>query len=135
MKKLYLYIICFITLFILTSCDFWYYTYVTVVNESSYDLAIYLKYKNNRVFYNDVIEAFGVKKEGFFEFVLLKHGGMYDEYFNPNEEIVFITFSDINTNEIIKTIVNMNLFVFIGPKKGKMPNYFLIINDELLYKE
>jgi hypothetical protein len=95
------------------------------------------KFRNRRDFYNDdVKEEYSVKKEESFEFILLKKGGgMDDEYFNPNNEIVRIIFSDINANGTIKEIANENLFEFIGPKKGKMPNYLLKINNELLYKE
>jgi len=103
-------------------------TEIEVINESSYGLHIEFE----DIFSRNWFEEINVKKGESFTFFISDIGGKDGvKPRNPNNEVGKIIFINSETNEIIKEIINNNLFELIK-SLDDYEHYKLYVNDILL---
>jgi hypothetical protein len=109
-------------------------TAIKVVNESSYDLNItFDPIFPNEVFYKSIDINQG-ESVSFITYPI--RGGKKSDHYNPNEGMINIIISNIDTGKIIKEMNNMNknitYFEFIGFEIDSAVYQFKITDDLLL---
>ena len=132
MKNIRLFIICIFVVTFLNSCDFYSKADITIKNESSYNLKINIKYKELPRDHYDGEENINIKMGESATFRLGRIGGVGVEPRNPNNDIISITFFDIDTNNVIKELNTNDLFNLINQNKYNA-DYLFIISDDLLH--
>jgi hypothetical protein len=110
-------------------CDSANYTIIDVVNGSSYDL--HIKFIKSRKAFSSADIDIDVKKGETGTFNLYKHMGP-NSPLDPNYEIEKIVFSNLDTDDIIKEMVNNNLFRFLNSSGSPKTDYYILeISDDL----
>jgi len=137
MKKLGIYIVClFAFLLIINSCspNVMCLSYITVVNELTYELNI--TFEANKYSGYDPVNI-GKGETVTFEL----WGGNHAPSPNPNNEVEKIIFTNLDTNDVIMILDNNKIFLKTKSEKNKVFGkeietrvyYLLKITDELLF--